>query len=60
MSCPTILTWPADGRLLPVINSNSVVFPEPFGPITPTIVGASTTKSASSENVTLRPKMPRV
>ena len=32
------------GRLLPVMSSNSVVLPEPFGPMTPTIVGASTTK----------------
>ena len=36
------------------MSSNSVVLPEPFGPMTPTMVGDSTTKSASSENVTLR------
>ena len=55
-----MLTRPDDGRLLPVMSSNSVVLPEPFGPMTPTMVGVSTTKSASSEKVTLRSKAPRV
>ena len=35
-------TRPAVGRLVPVISSNSVVLPEPLGPITPTICGCST------------------
>jgi hypothetical protein len=60
MSRPPTCTLPCEGRLLPVISSNSVVLPDPFGPITPTIAGASTTKSASSENVTVGRSSPRV
>ena len=60
MSCPETRTSPDDGWLLPVMSSKSVVLPEPFGPITPTISGASTTKSASRENVTSRRSVPRV
>ncbi len=45
------MTRPALGRLLPVISSNSVVLPEPFGPMTPTTAGSGTTKSARRRNV---------
>jgi hypothetical protein len=38
--------------LLPVTSSNSVVLPEPFGPSSPIVRGASTSKTASSLNVT--------
>ena len=47
-------------QLLPVISSNSVVLPAPFGPSTPTIAGPSTVKSASSVNVGRRQTRPRV
>jgi hypothetical protein len=46
--------------LLPVMSSNSVVLPEPFGPRTPTIAGRVDAKSASSENVTSRRTAARV
>jgi hypothetical protein len=46
--------------LLPVINSNSVVLPEPFGPITPTTDACSTLKSASREKVTCGLSKPRL
>ena len=35
-------------------SSKSGVFPEPLGPITPIVAGASTRKSAESENVVRR------
>ncbi len=60
MSWPSISTRPASGALLPVISSNSVVLPEPFGPITPTTDGPSIVKSASSEKVTCGLSRPRV
>ena len=42
------------GTLLPVISSNSVVLPEPFGPITPTIAGRVERSPPRSENVGVR------
>jgi hypothetical protein len=60
MSWPAHSTRPAVGRLLPVTSSKSVVLPEPFGPSTPTIAGASTLNSASSVKVGVRSRMPRV
>ena len=37
MFLPMTRTDPALGMFEPVISSKSVVFPDPFGPITPTI-----------------------
>ena len=34
MSCPSNSTLPACGRVCPVMRLNSVVLPEPFGPMT--------------------------
>ena len=35
-------TWPSSGRWYPVMTLNSVVLPEPFGPIRPATVPSST------------------
>src|SRR5512134_916060 len=59
MSRPQHSTRPAVGTFDPVISSKSVVLPDPFGPITPTIAGAATVNSASSENVGVRRSTPR-
>ena len=45
------MTEPALGTFEPVISSNSVVFPDPFGPMTPTIAESRIVRSASSRNV---------
>jgi hypothetical protein len=37
MSSPQNSTWPAVGLIWPRMLLNSVVLPEPFGPMTPTI-----------------------
>jgi hypothetical protein len=44
----------------PVTSSNSVVLPEPFGPIMPTIPGFSTVKSAVRRKVGVRSSNERV
>jgi hypothetical protein len=60
MSWPAHSTRPEVGRLLPVMSSKSVVLPEPLGPSTPTMAGASTRKSASSVKVGVRASAARV
>ena len=60
MSWPSTSTRPAVGALLPVMSSNSVVLPEPFGPMTPTMPASGKAKSASSENVGRRTSAPRL
>ena len=52
-------TEPADGMFEPVISSNRVVLPDPFGPITPTTVESATVSSASRRKVSLRLIRPR-
>src|SRR5574341_855896 len=37
MAAPPRRTWPADGRIRPLMTLKSVVFPAPLGPISPTI-----------------------
>ena len=44
MSRPSTSTRPEVGALLPVINSNSVVLPEPLGPNTPIVAGSPFTE----------------
>ena len=47
MSTPSITMRPAVGRATPEITLNSVVFPAPFGPITPTMLPGATSRSTS-------------
>jgi len=36
------ITWPVSGRSNPVINRNTVDFPQPLGPIRTVVVSGST------------------
>ena len=44
---PWSVTSPRSGRLTPQTTFSSVVFPAPFGPMTPTIWPASTARETS-------------
>ena len=60
MSAPATSTRPSVGVFEPVIISNSVVLPAPFGPTTPTMRLSGKERSASSVKVGRSTSAPRV